>query len=107
MAGSDVFAYGHNVSRRLMSQHHRGMDPLLRPVIPFQDVHIRSANGGAVHLDEHLIVPHLRDGKIRMIHQSPRARGLLHQTAHGRLHQNILLFAFLFLQFTGNPDARL
>lgn len=59
-----VFAYGYNVACGLMADDQRGFGVDLAPLVPFHDVHIRTADGGTVYFDQHLVIAGFRDGEI-------------------------------------------
>lgn len=86
LAVGDVLTHGHDVAGRLMSQRHRRLDAFFRPLVPVEDMDIRTADGGAVYLDEDFIVLDLRDGQIIVVDQTAGSGHGLDQSAHNTFH---------------------
>src|SRR6202034_4486536 len=70
----------HDLARVCMTDRHRRRDGFLRPGIPVVDVHVGTANGGAVDFGEHIVVTDRRLGHV--LHPDSRFRASFHQCFH-------------------------
>src|SRR5438034_1108494 len=50
----DFVAVGHNLSAKFVPWDQRRMNAVLRPAVPLINVQVRPANGGHLHLDQHV-----------------------------------------------------
>ncbi len=91
LAVLDGAAHGHDVAGGLVAQGHRGLDALLGPVVPLQDVEVGAADGGAVDLDKDLVIADLGDRQVRVVDQASRPVNLLDNTAHRLFHVGLPL----------------
>src|ERR1700690_2203845 len=95
MAAGDVAFAGHAVAGteaahfaadlddlagEFMAHGHRHRDGLLRPRIPVVKMDVRAANGGAVPLDQYIVVPHGGFGNI--LHPDAGFRACFDQSFH-------------------------
>src|SRR5690554_363711 len=71
--GADIGHFTHE----LMAGYERDGHGLLRPFVPIPDMHVRAANGGFLHLDEHVVGADLRQGYA--LHPEPFLGLRLHQ----------------------------
>ena len=78
-----VFAHGYNVACGLMADDQRRFGVDLTPLVPFHDVHIRTADGGTVYFDQHLVIAGLRDGEICPVDELSGSGRFFYQTPHG------------------------
>ena len=69
-----------DLARILVTDGHRHRNGLLRPRIPVVDVHVGAADGGAVHLDEHVVVTDR--GLRHVLHPDAGFRASLDQCFH-------------------------
>src|SRR5271165_3946496 len=67
-------------ARVLVTHGHGYGHGFLRPRVPVVDVHVGAANGGAVHLDQHVVVADRRLGHI--LHPDSRFRPSFDQRFH-------------------------
>ena len=73
-----------DLARELMPDDHRGGDRGLRPGVPVVDVHVRAADGGVAHTDQHVLRAGLRD--LRLDAPDARLGVQLGKSAHGLGH---------------------
>src|SRR4051812_33828268 len=57
-------AHLHDLAAILMADGHGYLDSALRPVVPMEDVHVGTADGGFLHADQYIVRPDRRPGDI-------------------------------------------
>uniref|UniRef100_A0A0N5A4M9 NAD-specific glutamate dehydrogenase n=1 Tax=Parastrongyloides trichosuri TaxID=131310 RepID=A0A0N5A4M9_PARTI len=83
-AAIHVLADGDDLAREFMAGDHRHGHVLLGPLVPVPDVDVGAADGGAVHLDQHVLVARDGDGGVDQL--QPFGRFRLGQGLHGVGH---------------------
>ncbi|MNI42546.1 hypothetical protein D3C73_968450 [compost metagenome] len=84
-AAIHVLADGDDLARELMPGDHRHGHVLLGPLVPVPDVDVCAADGGAMHLDQHVLIT--RDGNGRVDQLQPLGQLRLGQSLHHVRHQ--------------------
>jgi hypothetical protein len=54
-----------NIAGELVANHERRLAAPSRPVVPFVDVHIRTADSSTPHTNQHFVIANRRNGNVR------------------------------------------
>ncbi len=73
---------GHDKAGHLVTEDSRGVDMALGPLVPIEDVHVGSANGGGGDLDQDVLASGLGNGDL--VDFGARTGGGFHHCRHGR-----------------------
>jgi hypothetical protein len=76
-----------NLADELVADYHRHRNGLLRPLVPVPDMHVRAADGGFLHLDQHVVRPGF--GHRHMLHPEADFRFCFNERLHHVCHGEI------------------